>query len=318
MNQYREKFLVEGFLLIPSTSTNTNAHAAPTSPATTTTPSTSTATTTASTTSSRLAPWLGNVALDISPADVSPIHGLDGGLCLVSSGEGDERKSLTRVVSISHSSVTFEGSSKILLGSFLTHVVNKQLGSFNIRSPSPTTCSPSTTTSTSAAPAVSSLLSLRPGNVHLNSSAGNVSVVHGGNARLSLFVGTELQEGKTTAGVEEISDLSEFLNSSLETFISGLLADVVDKDLSTLRLVEGLVVSTFLRSLHLVFVVLDFQLGLRFRLRLGFLDRNFFLFLLVAAVIAVIATLRGLGSGCWFRCRLLFLLITVAIFVIIV
>ena len=92
----------------------------------------------------------------------------------------------------------------------------------------------------------------------------------------------------------------------------------MDKDLSTLRLVEGLVVSTFLRSLDLVFVVLDFQLRLRFRLRLGFLDRNFFLFLLVAAVIAVIATLRGLGSGCWFRCRLLFLLITVAIFVIIV
>ena len=135
---------------------------------------------------------------------------------------------------------------------------------------------------------------------------------------MSLFVGTELQESKTTAGVEEISDLSEFLNSGLEIFISGLLADVVDKDLSTLRLVEGLVVSTFLRSLGLVFVVLDFQLRLRFRLRLGFLDRNFFLFLLVAAVIAVIATLRGLGSGCWFRCRLLFLLITVAIFVIIV
>merc|ERR1719445_2101679 len=169
---------VEGIVIKASIVRPSSIDAHPTS-ASATTPSTSTAAASASTSSSScLTSRLGDVALDVSAAHVGSVHGLDGSLRLVRRGERDEGESFPGIVSIGDSSMLLEGSPQILLGSLLGHVVDEQLGSLHIRPPSSTSCSSTSTTSTSSAPSLSTLLALWSGDVHLNGSAGDISVVH--------------------------------------------------------------------------------------------------------------------------------------------
>merc|ERR1719445_2691856 len=123
---------VEGIVIKASIVRPSSIDAHPTS-ASATTPSTSTAAASASTSSSSgLTSRLGDVALDVSAAHVSSVHGLDGSLRLVRRGERDEGESFPGIVSIGDSSMLLEGSPQILLGSLLGHVVNEQLGFLHI------------------------------------------------------------------------------------------------------------------------------------------------------------------------------------------
>merc|ERR1719180_286792 len=95
-------------------------------------------------------PGLSNIALDGPAAHLLPLHRLNGCVRLSSACKCDEGKSSARVVGISHCAVLSKRLIEVISGGFLRHIVNKQLGSFNLL-PATTSSTSSTTTSSTAA-----------------------------------------------------------------------------------------------------------------------------------------------------------------------
>merc|ERR1719452_266263 len=134
---------------------------------------TTTSTSTAATASAAVTSGLGDIALDVAAAHVLTTHGRNSGLGLIRGREGNECKTLAGIVGVCDSAVLPEGLLQLIGASFLADVVDKQLGSLNLLA-SATTAATSTAATTPAASSVSALFSLRPGNVHLDCSAGNL------------------------------------------------------------------------------------------------------------------------------------------------
>merc|ERR1719245_1782678 len=125
-------------------------------------------------------------------------------------------------------------------------------------------------------------LTLWFGNVHLNGSASNFSVVHTSNTGVCFFIGTEFNESEATSRVEKVSYFTILFNFFLEVFIGSLLTDIMNKDFLSLSLLP--IIDRLLRSLF-VLVILDNQLWLWFSLLLGLSRFLFFIVIVITAVI---------------------------------